>query len=98
MKNMLNALTDLQRIQHILLGTKVAYTTIRSGLRMQTFLGVFKRMSAIAVRRCERIENEPAPSLSCAEHHSCTHCGAGLATHNKFTWEEDDVRLRLCDF
>lgn len=51
MKNMLNAMTDFQRIQHMLLGTTSAYQIIRSGLRMQAFLGVFKRAAATATRR-----------------------------------------------
>lgn len=50
-KNILNAMTDLQRIQHMLLGTTDTFRNIRSGLRMQSFLGVFKRAAATAQRR-----------------------------------------------
>lgn len=51
MKNMLNAMTDLQRMQHMLLGTTEVIRVIRSGLRMRAFLGVFKRAAATAQRR-----------------------------------------------
>lgn len=51
MKNLLNAMTDLQRTQHMLLGTKTPYLNVRGGVRMQAFLGVFKRAAATATRR-----------------------------------------------
>jgi hypothetical protein len=67
MKNMLNAMTDLQRIQHMLLGTTEVFGNIRSGLRMRALLGVFKRAAATAQRRWvhERFVNG-----SCSNIHS----------------------------
>lgn len=51
MKNLLNAITDLQRMQHMLLGTTDVIRNIRSGLRMRNFMGMFKRAAATAQRR-----------------------------------------------
>jgi len=51
MKNMLNAMTDLQRIQHMLMGVQGIACNIRSGLRMHSFLYTFKRAAATAIRR-----------------------------------------------
>lgn len=75
MKNLLNAMTDLQRTQHMLLGTKTPYQIIRKGVRMQAFLGVFKRAAATASRRwaagTQWAEQWP---LACSAWHDCCCC------------------------
>lgn len=66
MKNLLNAMTDLQRTQHMLLGTKTPYLNVRGGVRMQAFLGVFKRAAATATRRWASSAQWAAYQLTCS--------------------------------
>ncbi len=51
LKNYLNAATDLQRIQRLLLGDNRPFLKIRQYPRMSQYINTFRRMEAVANRR-----------------------------------------------